>query len=149
MSRDPSARIRAEQLARTFMRRVWTLPHDLSTIDDLMTDDYVITSAGTVIQGRAAFAAWVADFHRALPDATNRILDLFAAPAGDRVVSRWVCTGRNNGIFGSLADGRRVSFSGIAIWAVRNDRLSECWVERSALEPHIEPLERDDPLVTA
>ncbi len=139
MSSDPSAHLSAEQLAHTFMNRVWTLPHDLDAIDELMTEDYVITSAGKIIEGREAFKTWVANFQRALHGATNRVLDLFATPAGDRVVSRWVCTGINNGMFGSLPDGRQVSFAGIAIWAVRDGRLSACWVERS------EPSESADP----
>lgn len=124
----------AERLAREFLGRVWALPHDLDAIDELMTEDYVITSAGKVIRGRSAFKAWVADFHDALQGATNQVIDVFANPSGDRVVSRWICTGTNNGLFGLPADGRPVSFSGVAIWAVRDDRLSECWVERSGLE---------------
>ncbi len=66
----------------------------------------MITSGGKVIRGRSEFKTWMADFHRVLPRATNRVLDVFANPAGDRVVSRWVCTGRNNGLFGLPPDGR-------------------------------------------
>jgi len=45
-----------------------------------------------------------------------------------------VCSGKNNGIFGLPPDGRQASFYGIAIWTVRDGRLAECWVERSAYE---------------
>ena len=128
----------AERLAREFLERVWTLPHDLDAIDELMTEDYVITSGGKKIRGRAAFKAWVADFHRIMPGATNQVLDVFANPTGDRVVSRWVCTGQNNGLFGLPPDGRTVSFSGLAVWAVRDGRLAECWVERAGLELYLE-----------
>ncbi len=128
----------AEQLAREFFARVWAPPHDLEAIDELMTEDYGITSGGKEIRGREAFKAWVADFHRVLPGATNEILDIFASPTGDRVVSRWVCRGTNNGMLGLPADGRPIAFSGIAIWAVRDGRLSECWVERAGLELYLE-----------
>jgi len=121
----------AERLQLEFFRRVWAPPHDLSAIDELMTEDYVITSAGSVVRGRDAFKRWVAEFQRLLLDARNETLELFTSAAGDRVVSRWRCTGRSNGIFGLPADGRRVSFTGIAIWSVRDGRLAECWVERS------------------
>lgn len=124
----------AERLPDEFFRRVWTPPHDLDAIEELMTEDYRITTGGVVIQGRAAFRAWVADFQRLLLDAANETLEVFASPAGDRVVSRWICRGRNNGIFGLPADGRAVQFTGIAIWRVEGGRLAECWVERSALE---------------
>ena len=124
----------AEQLAREFFDRVWTPPHDIDAIDDLMTPDYAITTAGTTIRGRAAFKAWVAAFHRRLHGATNEILDIFANPTGDRVVARWICSGVNNGLLDLPADQRHISFSGIAIWTVRDRRLAECWVERAGLE---------------
>ena len=124
----------SEYLAYEFFRRVWTPPHELAAIDELMTEDYVITSGGKAIEGRDAFKAWVAEFQRLLLDARTVSQEAFASAAGDRVVSRWICTGRNNGIFGLPADGRPVSFTGIAIWTVRGGRLAECWVERSALE---------------
>jgi predicted ester cyclase len=125
-----------ERLAVEFFERVWAPPHDLAAIDELMTEDYVITSGGTTIRGRAAFKTWVRDFQSHLLDATNETLEVFANAAGDRVVSRWVCRGRNNGIFGLPPDGRAVTFTGIAIWRVDGGRLAECWVERAALEAY-------------
>ena len=124
----------AERLPTEFFRRVWTPPHDLDAIDELMTEDYVITSGGQIIEGREAFKAWVAGFHAQLLDARTVSQDVFVSAAGDRVVSRWICSGRNNGMFSSPADGRRISFTGIAIWEVRGDKLARCWVERSAWE---------------
>jgi predicted ester cyclase len=61
-------------------------------------------------------------------------MEAFANAAGDRVVSRWLCTGSNNGLLGLPADGRPVSFTGIAIWRVRDGKLAECWVERASWE---------------
>ena len=125
---------RAEQLALEFLHRVWGPQHELAAIDELMTEDYVITSGGTVIRGREAFKAWVRRFQEHLLDARTDNVEVFSNAAGDRVVSRWICTGRNNGLLGLAPDGRRVSFSGIAIWHVREDKLAACWVERSAWE---------------
>lgn len=124
----------AEHLAREFFRRVWAPPHDLGAIDELMTEDYRITTAGQLVEGRAAFKAWVASMQRTVRDATNEHLEIITNAAGDRVVSRWITRGRNSGMFGLPADDRPVEFSGIAIWRVRDGRLAECWVERSALE---------------
>ncbi len=121
----------AEQLASEFFRRVWGPSHDVDAIDELMTEDYAITTGGTVIRGREAFKAWVREFQTRLLDARTRAVDTFASPAGDRVVSRWVCSGINHGLLGP-ADGRSVSFTGISIWRVRDGRLAECWVERAA-----------------
>lgn len=126
----------SEQLALEFLSRVWGTSHELDAIDELMTEDYVITSGGNVITGRNAFKAWVQDFQRVLLDARTDNIEVFSNRSGSRVVSRWICTGKNNGIFGLPPDGRAVSFTGIAIWEVREGRLAECWVERSALESY-------------
>lgn len=133
---EPSAGAPSEavRLARAFLERVWRAPADLTAIDDLMTEDYVITSAGSVVRGRDAFREWVQRFQSQLEGASTEVLDVFADPSGQRVVSRWICRGRNRGIFGLPDDGRPLEFSGIAIWRVRDGRLAECWVERSGLE---------------
>ena len=135
-SESPAAR--AERLPVEFFRRVWAPPHDLDAIDVLMTEDYTITTGGVVVRGRAAFKRWVGEFQQRLSGATNETLEVFANATGDRVVSRWVCRGRNQGIFGLPADGRPVAFTGIAIWRVEGGRLAECWVERAAWEAHRE-----------
>ncbi len=131
---DPSSHSKAEQLALQFFSRVWTPPNDLSAIDELMTEDFVITSGGNDVKGREAFKAWVKEFQSLLLEARTENLEIFANPADDRVVSRWICTGKNNGIFGLPADGRSVSFTGVAIWAVKDGRLARSWAERSAWE---------------
>lgn len=128
---DPAT---SERLARDFFRRVWAPPHDLDAIDELMTDDYRITTAGMVVEGRTAFRDWVAQMQRTVGGATNEHLEVFTNASGDRVVSRWITRGTNNGMFGLPADRRPVAFTGIAIWRVEGERLAECWVERSALE---------------
>jgi predicted ester cyclase len=124
----------AQRLAREFFRRVWAPPHDLDAINELMTDGYRITTAGQVVEGREAFKKWVAEMQKLVKGATNEHLDVFTNASGDRVVSRWICRGTNNGMFGLPANGAPVAFSGIAIWRVENGRLAECWVERSAWE---------------
>ncbi len=124
----------AERLALEFLHRVWGPEHDLDAIDELMTDDYAITTGGSVVRGREAFKSWVRQFQSRLGNARTTNVEAFANPAGDRVVSRWVCTGTNNGILGLPADGRPVSFTGIAIWSVRDGKLAECWIERASWE---------------
>ena len=124
----------SEHLAREFFRRVWAPPHDLDAIDELMSPDYRITTAGKVIEGRSRFKAWVAEMQHTIGDATNEHLEIITNATGDRVVSRWISRGRNHGMFGLPADDRPFAFTGIAIWRVADGRLAECWVERSALE---------------
>jgi len=123
-----------ESLAFEFFRRVWAPPHDLDAIDELMTEDYRITTAGKVVSGRNEFKAWVAELQKTIGDATNEHLEVFSNASGDRIVSRWITRGTNNGMFGLPADGAKIAFTGIAIWRVADGRLAECWVERSAWE---------------
>jgi predicted ester cyclase len=122
----------AEGLARDFLSRVWGPQHDVDAIDELMTADYVLHSGGNTIRGREAFKGWIAEFQRAMPEAVDEILEVFANPSGDLVCARWINRGRNNGVFGLSPDGRPVEFHGISVYRVRDGRLSECWVEREA-----------------
>lgn len=121
-------------LARAFFARVWAAPHDLDAIDELMTPDYRLHNAGTTIEGRDNFKAWVREMQAQIGEPTNEHLDLFMDETGDKVVSRWITRAVNRGLFGTAADGRAIDYTGISIWQVRDGRLAECWVERSALE---------------
>jgi hypothetical protein len=123
-----------EKLVLDFFKRVWHSPHELDAIDELMTEDYVITTAGKMVKGRTEFKKWVGKFQNLLLDAKTESIDIFFNEQKDKVVSRWDCSGRNNGLFGLKSDNRFISFTGIAIWTVRDNLLSECWVERSAYE---------------
>lgn len=131
---DTSSKPLPEKLVLEFFDRVWHSPHELDAIDDLMTEDYVITTAGKKLVGRGEFKKWVGKFQKQLLDAKTESIDLFFNEKKDKVVSRWNCSGRNNGLFGLEPDKRFISFTGIAIWTVKDNRLSECWVERSAYE---------------
>lgn len=59
---------------------------------------------------------------------------MFSGAEGKRVVSRWVVTGYNQGILGSLPDDRPIQLTGIAVWEIRDGKLAHYWVERSAYE---------------
>jgi len=123
-----------EKLVLEFFDRVWHTPHELDAIDELMTEDYVITTAGKAVTGREEFKKWVGAFQKQLIDAKTESVEIFYNDKQDKVVSRWICSGKNNGLFGLTPDHRFISFTGIAIWTVKNDKLAECWVERSAYE---------------
>lgn len=123
-----------ESIITEFFNRVWTPPNDLNAIDEMMTEDYTIISGGKEIKGRKAFKAWVREFQTHLLEARTVNQESFSNATGSRVVSRWICSGKNNGIFGLPPDGRFISFTGIAIWKIQDGKLAECWVERSAFE---------------
>lgn len=135
MKKQPiSKKLNPDQLVLEFFDRVWHQPHDLNAIDELMTEDYSITTAGTLIKGRDAFKKWVQGFQKLLLEAKTESIDIFHNSDESKVVSRWVCSGKNNGIFGLKANQKFVTFTGIAIWSIRDNKLSACWAERSAYE---------------
>lgn len=78
MQFDSTKSDKAEQLALEFFRRVWTTPHDLAAIDELMTPDYKITSGGKLIEGREAFKTWVKEFQARLLEAGTENIEVFA-----------------------------------------------------------------------
>lgn len=66
-----------ENLVLEFFDRVWHKPHELDAIDELMTEDYVITTAGKVVKGRAEFKKWVGEFQKQLLDSKQKTLLFF------------------------------------------------------------------------
>jgi ketosteroid isomerase-like protein len=113
---------------------VWNPPYDLALVDRLMTEDFVITSAGTDVVGREPFKQWIKNFQSKVADLRLVNRDIFPSADGQRVVSRWLATGRNRCMFGTAADDRPIEFTGIAIWKVRDGKLAHNWAERSAYE---------------
>ncbi|MBN4047238.1 nuclear transport factor 2 family protein [bacterium AH-315-P13] len=82
-----------EQLVLEFFDRVWHIPHELDAIDELMTEDYKITTAGNLINGRENFKNWIEKFQKLLLEAKTENVKLFFNEAENKVVSRWVCSG--------------------------------------------------------
>lgn len=117
-----------------FWNNVWSHPHDLSLIDDLMVEDFVITNAGTEIQGRENFKQWVSGFLKTVHNANLETLDIFESKDGSKVVSRWRFTGTHNGMLGLEPNQKPVVLTGTAVWLIRDNRLAHNWVERSAWE---------------
>ncbi|YCM46956.1 redoxin domain-containing protein (plasmid) [Verrucomicrobiaceae bacterium 227] len=123
-------------LVQQFWENVWNPPYDLALIDKLMTEDFIITTAGKDVKGRDEFKSWVADFQKLAKGLRLENLEIFESEDGSRVVSRWIARGRNGGVLGSKPDERPIEFTGIAIWEIRDGKLAHNWVERSAWELH-------------
>lgn len=137
MTVQPSAK-RTESIGETLLSEFWAQvynpPYDLRAIDRLCSEDFVLTTAGQDVVGRQAFSEWVRTLLSLVRDSRLISLDLFSSADGTRVVSRWKSSGFNRGILGMPADDRPIELTGIAIWEVRDGKLTHNWVERSALE---------------
>jgi steroid delta-isomerase-like uncharacterized protein len=121
----------SSELVETFWQQVWNA-HDADAIDRFVVDDFEITTAGRDIVGREAFKEWVRAFLAEVPDLRLDVAETFENAAGTRVTSRWRISGTNRGYVQSAAVGDPISFTGLAVWEVRDGKLVHNWVERSA-----------------
>jgi hypothetical protein len=128
------ARKNSVQVVERFWHKVWQLrnPH---AADHLVTDDFTVTSGGVEIKSRETFKKWVAAFLASIDEFEFDVIETFQNETGDRVVSRWRVTGKNNGFMGSEPSGLPIDMTGTAVLHVGEDGLlRHNWVERSALE---------------
>lgn len=123
-------------IVENFWREVWQSKNP-DAIDRLVADDFAITSGGVTIHSREHFKRWVAAFLAAIHDFEFKVVEMFQNESGDRVVTRWIVTGRNNGFMSSPVCGSQIAMTGTAVIHVREDGLLQHnWVERNALEVH-------------
>lgn len=122
------------KIVEEFWERVWKARNP-AAIDDFVVDDFVITTGGVDVVSRTKFKEWAAAFMAKINDLQFEVIETFQNDDGSRVASRWRIAGKNNGILGIPADQQPISFTGTAVWAVREDgKLSHNWVERSSFE---------------
>jgi SnoaL-like polyketide cyclase len=122
-------------IVEKFWREVWQAPQNPDAIDQLVAEDFAITSGGHEILGREAFKKWVVAFQAKIIDLNFESIETFQNEDGSRVASRWRVAGKNNGILGTVGRHEPILMLGTAILAVRNDGLLQHnWVERNAWE---------------
>jgi SnoaL-like polyketide cyclase len=122
------------KIVEEFWKRVWKARNP-AAIDDFVVDDFVITTGGVDIVSKAKFKEWASAFMARINDLQFEVIETFQNEDGRRVASRWRITGKNNGMLGTPPDQQPISFTGTAVWAVREDgKLCHNWVERSTFE---------------
>lgn len=123
------------QIVEEFWDAVWN-GHNPDAIDRFVVDDFILISGGKEIRSKENFRQWLRDFLGKVNDLEFESVESFQNEDGSRVASRWRVVGRNNGILGGEPDQREITFTGTAVWAVREDGQLLCnWVERSSIEP--------------
>lgn len=104
----------------------------LDDFDDLLTDDVVLVRDEEKAHGREEFKAVLRRLRRAFPDIQYRIDDVIVA--GDRIVLRWQAKGTHRDEYlGVAATGRPVSYTGVTIYELRDDRIARIWVAADLL----------------
>ncbi|MCX5540446.1 ester cyclase [Paraburkholderia sp. CNPSo 3076] len=88
------------EIVDNFWQQVWQ-SRNPDAVDELVSEDFGITSGGVLISSRAEFKKWGTAFLASIDDFRFEVIETFQNTAGDRVVSRWRVTGKNNGFMGS------------------------------------------------
>jgi predicted ester cyclase len=135
-SSSSSSKEASKALVTRFFTEVWNSPYRMETIDELVDEEFIITSAGNDIKGRDNFTNWVQGVGSQINDLKVDIQEMIVTDDGQRVVTRMVGTGGNNGMFGTDPDNAPVSLTLISIIAVKDGKIVHNWVERSAFELH-------------
>lgn len=131
---DPVTEKTAVQTVERFWREVWQGKNP-DAADHIVAEDFAITSGDVLIGPRDAFKAWVKAFLESIDDFNFEVVEMFPNDTGDRVVTRWIVTGRNNGFMGFEPCQTPIRMTGTAVIHVREDGLLQHnWVERNALE---------------
>jgi len=101
---------------------------DVSVADNVFASDCVIHINGSPEPNlsRDGFKQMMSGLLAAFPDLHITIQDQIAA--GDKVATRWVAVGTNNGAFGSVpATGRQVRVDGLILDCIAEGRVVERW----------------------
>jgi len=116
-----------KNLVRRYYNDLWN-KWDLAAVTELISPDITFRgSLGITVQGREGFKDYVSMVRAAFPDFHNEIEELIAE--GDKVVARLTYTGTHQGeLFGIPATGKRVSYSGVAIFVIAEGKIKDGWV---------------------
>ena len=116
-----------ETIIRTYYEDLWNR-WNLAIADELISSAIVFRgSLGLSVRGIEGFKGYVRSVRVAFPDFHNTIEELIAE--GDRVVARLTYRGTHRGeLFGIAPTGRRVVYTGIAIFRIAGSKIADGWV---------------------
>jgi SnoaL-like domain len=126
----------AVEIVARFWREVWQAKNP-AAVDQLVAEDFVITTGGVVITPRVKFKAWVKTFLDCIDDFKFEVVEMFQSPDGHRVATRFLITGHDHGFTGLEPTLLPIRVYGTSIIEVGEDGLlRNNWVERNSLEVH-------------
>jgi steroid delta-isomerase-like uncharacterized protein len=118
---------RNKALVRRYYEEMWNC-WDFDLADELIGEGLAFRgSLGVSVQGREGFREYMRTVRRAFPDFHNHVEELIAED--ERVVARLTYTGTHRAeVFGIEATGRRVAYTGVAIFRIAEGRIALGWV---------------------
>ena len=98
-------------------------------LPELVAADYVASDGR---RGPAVFASTVDALRTGIPDIRFEVEDVIAE--GDRVAVRWTWSGKHTGTLNGLSpSNRQVKNDGIAIYELRQGKVSRVWLQTDRL----------------
>lgn len=119
-------------IVRRYLEEAW-IKRNVGIIDELMAPGYARYLPGQARSlDRESQKQRIAGFHKALPDLTFAIDDLFAE--GDRVVFHITLRGTHQGVFmGAAPTGKQITVTAIDIARLEDGKIVEHWGEMDML----------------
>jgi steroid delta-isomerase-like uncharacterized protein len=125
-----------QALIRSFIERINERRFDAAA--GLLAEDCVHHATGLGngdLVGREAWRRWMSSLSDAFPDRHIHIHELLVE--GERAAVRLTWTGTHLGEYAGIAPaGRRVEVNGISVFALREGRIAEQWIEQDILSMH-------------
>jgi len=103
------------ETVRSFWNEVWNMGQT-DRINEFMTDDFVIHTAGNDVTPRTQFIQWVEGFQEKIENLKFHIHDILES--GNVVTTRWTITGNNKGFMETSNNEKPINLSGITISVV-------------------------------
>lgn len=116
-----------KDLVRRYYEALWNR-WDFALADELIAESILFRgSLGITVQGREGFKEYMRAVRAAFPDFHNSIEELIAE--NGRVAVRLTYTGTHCGeALGIAPTGRRVSYAGVALFRIVDNRIAGGWV---------------------
>ncbi len=116
-----------KELIHRYYEALWNR-WDFALADELIAESIIFRgSLGVSVQGLEGFRHYMRTVRAAFPDFHNRIEELIAEYG--RVAARLTYTGTHQGeVLGIAPTGGRVSYVGVALFRVIDNRIAEGWV---------------------
>ena len=114
-------------LVRRYYDELWNA-WNLDVADEIIGADIAFRgSLGLTTKGLEGFKQYVNTVRAAFPDFHNTIEELIAE--GDKVVARLTYRGTHRGtLFGIAPTGKRVTYTGVAIFRIAGGKVADGWV---------------------
>lgn len=124
---------KAKQLVQRLYDEVYT-GGNINALDQLVANN-VKFQDGSIPNSKPGLAflkELEASYKKAFPNKKVTVDELLVS--GDKVIVRWTCKGSHEGEFqGTMPTHRKFTISGIGIYTIANDRISEIYQSWNAL----------------